>query len=333
MAPEYLTEAKTKVDRRSDIYSLGVALYELATGTPLFDVETDRDFKTRLILAEPERPRKRDPELPPQLEAVIEKAISRNPDDRYATAAEFAEDLLAFSEGRPLPHAALKSGSSRLASGLRRHWKKVAAAAAGAIAIGVGVIAYFQLAAPVVEHCRPDNLVERNGVPVCVEPVESPPDGFSGFRLTIRGGKVVEMVRLGAPVAPGSVDLGKMAKARRWRFEYADNGRILERQALGDGDQVLSIHRFAFDDPTEEGAGARLTSDLLDETGAAREEAGSKVARRVLVLDADGLAIEERFMTRFGSPTKNARGHIGYRYVRDADGRIRSRQPIEASQE
>ncbi len=91
-----------RYDARGDVYSLGLTLYELLALRPAFD-ETDRARLIRLVTAdEPPRLRELNREVPRDLETVIHKAIDRDPDHRYQTAAELAEDLRPFIEDRPI---------------------------------------------------------------------------------------------------------------------------------------------------------------------------------------------------------------------------------------
>lgn len=76
-------------DARSDIYSIGVMLYEMVTGHLPFPEEK---FEARL-LSYPVPPREIDPKIPPQLQEVIYRAMERQPQNRYASAREFARDL------------------------------------------------------------------------------------------------------------------------------------------------------------------------------------------------------------------------------------------------
>jgi serine/threonine-protein kinase len=79
----------------SDIYSLGIVLYELATGKPPFDGGPPLAIALRQVEEAPRLPRELNPNLPPQLEAVILKALAKAPADRFQSAAELAEALAA----------------------------------------------------------------------------------------------------------------------------------------------------------------------------------------------------------------------------------------------
>jgi non-specific serine/threonine protein kinase/serine/threonine-protein kinase len=88
----------------SDIYSLGVLLYELATGrNPQFAPGASYDENLRRAIHEdPPAPSRLAPSLPRDLDAVTLKALSKRPEDRYASVAEFQSDLARLIEGRPV---------------------------------------------------------------------------------------------------------------------------------------------------------------------------------------------------------------------------------------
>jgi WD40 repeat protein len=99
MAPERFRGTS---DARSDVYALGLTLYELLSLRPAF-VGTDRERLIHQVTqSEPPRPSQLDPEVPRDLETIVLKAIDREPSRRYQTAGELAEDLQRFLDDRPI---------------------------------------------------------------------------------------------------------------------------------------------------------------------------------------------------------------------------------------
>lgn len=99
-SPEQL--AGRKVDGRTDVYGLGVTLYQCLTGVLPFDGETVDRVIHRVLHEEPSPPRRRNPSVPADLDVVAMKALEKDPEARYASAGEFAADLEAVLEFRPV---------------------------------------------------------------------------------------------------------------------------------------------------------------------------------------------------------------------------------------
>ena len=81
------------IDRRSDLFSLGVVLHELLTGDRLFQGDTDINVLEKVRTAEVAPPSRSNPEVPKNLDTVVLKALAREPDDRYANASDLLRDL------------------------------------------------------------------------------------------------------------------------------------------------------------------------------------------------------------------------------------------------
>jgi serine/threonine protein kinase/WD40 repeat protein len=86
----------------SDIYSLGVTLYEMLTLEPAFTASDRVELINKILHVEPARPRTLDPEIPRDLETIVLKAIANNPSNRFSSATELSRELGRFLEGRPI---------------------------------------------------------------------------------------------------------------------------------------------------------------------------------------------------------------------------------------
>lgn len=130
MSPEQAAGLRAVLDERTDVYSLGVTLYELLTLEPAFSGGDSAELQ-RLIATEDPRPlRSINPAIPTELETVVLKAIAKDPADRYTTAKELAEDLDRFVRDDPI-RARRPTLVQRARRWVRRYRSLVAVAAAG----------------------------------------------------------------------------------------------------------------------------------------------------------------------------------------------------------
>jgi serine/threonine protein kinase len=127
MSPEQALGHPAVVDQRSDVYGLGVTLYEVLTLQPAFDGYGRQEILRRISFEGPRPPRKVDPTVPRDLETIVLKAMSKEPGSRYATAGELADDLRRFSEHKPIRARRPSLWEQALRLG-RRHAGVVAAA-------------------------------------------------------------------------------------------------------------------------------------------------------------------------------------------------------------
>jgi WD40 repeat protein/serine/threonine protein kinase/tetratricopeptide (TPR) repeat protein len=138
MAPERF---KDQADARSDVYALGLTLYEMLTLEPAFVADERPRLIDKILHDEPSKPRQLDPQIPRDLETITLKAVAKDPSDRYRTASDLAEDLRRYLADRPI--------LARRASGVEhvRRWCRRYPALAGATAaVAVALVAVTVLA-------------------------------------------------------------------------------------------------------------------------------------------------------------------------------------------
>jgi serine/threonine-protein kinase len=102
MSPEQARGETQKLDRRSDVYSLGVCLYEVLSGKRPFEDESNVQVLVKVIHYDPTPLRKRDSSIPVDLETIAMKCLEKAPERRYESSKALAEDLQKYMDGDPI---------------------------------------------------------------------------------------------------------------------------------------------------------------------------------------------------------------------------------------
>lgn len=102
MAPEQASSDRDRLSAGTDIWALGVILYELLTGERPFSGQTLVEISAAILLMDPDPPSKKNPELSTGMDAVVLKCLEKNPKARYQSAKDLAADCQAVFEGGPI---------------------------------------------------------------------------------------------------------------------------------------------------------------------------------------------------------------------------------------
>ncbi len=191
VSPEQATARRSTVDHRTDVFSLGVTLYELLTLKRPFEGKTSHDVLAQIIGKEPPNPRRVNPLVPRDLATILRKALEKDPSHRYATAAAFAADLRAFLELLPISARPASLGSRALKFA-RRH---------RAASVGMVIAAGALLAASIAWWLQPGYLEITSPTEGAAVFVDGRMCGrtFPGRPLSVRVSPGVHRVRLEKP--------------------------------------------------------------------------------------------------------------------------------------
>ncbi len=137
-APEQFHSQDERIDGRTDLYALAVILYEALTASLPYAVEGQLARALRAILFAPPRPLSAQrPDCPSELEAVVQKALAKDPEDRYGTIDAFAQDLTRFLTGEPV--RARPPGAWQTLARLARQHRMASGALALVLVLTVGL--------------------------------------------------------------------------------------------------------------------------------------------------------------------------------------------------
>jgi tetratricopeptide (TPR) repeat protein len=155
MSPEQVTAGRIPLDHRTDIYSLGATLYELLTLQPPHRGKSREQVLAQIVQKEPKAPRRINKKVPVDLETICLKCLEKDPDRRYQTAGQLAEDLRRYANRFAI--SARRAGPvQRLVKWVRR--RPAVAASLGCLLLAVGVALAFAYQAHRAEQQR---LVEQ----------------------------------------------------------------------------------------------------------------------------------------------------------------------------
>ncbi len=144
MSPEQADSRRGPIDHHSDVYSLGVTLYEMLTLTQPFKGTTSHEIVRHILSSEPVRPARIEARAPSDLETICLKAMEKQPALRYATAGAMAADLHAYLEGEPISAVPI-STTRRVLRSARRHREPIALALLGLLIVVGGSWAINEL--------------------------------------------------------------------------------------------------------------------------------------------------------------------------------------------
>jgi len=309
MAPEQLQRRLVDVDARADVYGLGAALYEVVTGRPIHDGDTEQRLIQQVLSEDPLPPRRAEPSIPVDLATVITTATAKAPAQRYASARALAEDLRAVAGERPIRAKPPGLGRRALIATKKHRAGLAALGALAAIGAAFGLYAWDRDRLKITYFA---NLVDRWGVYEGVGEVR----GFRGRALTRkivrRGGRVVsvECVNGRGTLAPAA-DCGSYSVVE---FHYADDGKVAYRVERGPSGKLLAKYVYA----QKDGAFQVLRHDRSD---LPHPDAGD-VAMYRYELDERGFRRKVTYFNDRGSP-RHSFGVYGYEQTNDAFG-----QPI-----
>ena len=161
MSPEQVTAKRIGLDHRTDIFSLGVVLYELLSLRRPFEGDTTHQISQKILFFEPPEPSKVRSQCPRELSIICGKALEKDPDRRYPTMAEFAADLRRHLADEPIL-ARPPSTLVRVVKWARRNPGPSSAAAVGTIALAV-------ISGLLVQQVRTANELEKSNVDLAAQ--------------------------------------------------------------------------------------------------------------------------------------------------------------------
>jgi tRNA A-37 threonylcarbamoyl transferase component Bud32 len=324
MAPEQAAGgAEDAVGRPADVYALGGILYRLLTGRPPFQGDSVAETLEQVRRLPPVPPRHLQPAIPRDLEAIVLKCLSKSPTDRYASAADVADDLDRFLAGDPV--RARRVPIWGRAGRVARRRPALAALASLLLTLGGGAAWYWHTYRHVaVEYYA--NLVTRWGAPEGVGRLTADQVAHRGrsYRVYKRAGHVervesingsgrlVDRPALSGPLAVTEDISFTNRHVCAFDYQRDEAGRVTDeiaRNALGD--VVWSFH---FTGPD--------TGHYKDRNNMPFPQVKTGAAFVRFVRTPDGFDQEIRFLDSASRPKQDARGIFGEKREINARGLV-----------
>ncbi|MBU0618413.1 MAG: protein kinase, partial [Planctomycetes bacterium] len=145
MAPEQITGPNTAIDRRTDVYALGVTMYVMLTLRRPFQGEAYEQTIHQILSREPRPPRKIDPRIPVDLETICLRAMEKEPQRRFPTAGEMARDLRRWAEGFAIASRPIGPIAKTIRWARRNPARASAVGTASLLAVLIPLAAFFSI--------------------------------------------------------------------------------------------------------------------------------------------------------------------------------------------
>ncbi|MEY2494641.1 MAG: eukaryotic-like serine/threonine-protein kinase [Verrucomicrobiota bacterium] len=344
MAPEQAKGTSREVGAAADVYSLGAILYEMLAGRPPFlPGESETALTVRVITEDPVSPAWHNPGIPRDLETICLKCLEKEPRDRYASAAAFAEDLRRYLDDESILARPPNTAVRTLKWVRRNPWKfvtrtfLVVAVAAGLVWLGQSEL--YQR--PRFEYAERVDYVRGSLEPIATVTKDEASHRPVHLRLTRRGRfgpiTLVEVLNArGHPAVLRKLGLDEMIPIYLEALSQAqpnaerapesssvefvfDTHNVLEAAIARDRNGSI-LWRLVYDRHAGSDSHAARARYVNVRGFATAQPSGASQVE--FERDASGRDAKVTFFNGGGEPTPNGEGVYGYKFERDSAGRV-----------